>query len=474
MMNDSKCGQETPALLVALMTLLELHRPIFRQQRVFNRAVALVLAELFTFARHTVTQLLLSLGLTDADWSGWYRLFSAQRFDERQAGGVMLQAVLAEVAESEPFVTGMDGFQVPRTSKQMAGTSWLPALVTAPFRKGLQRAQRFLEGSWLTPLEEGYSRAIPLRCLPTFTSKAVKSPAPTRKEWEGGLHYLNWLRSGLDRQGRAQQPILALADATFDTLGLWLELPAGVNLVVRTKKNRCLYYLPEGSGGRGRPPSYGEKAPAPSEWLRQRKGFQHIPVTIRGRRQTMRCRVEGPFVRDGLPNRVLFLLVIGGSQRPAGSRRQRYLPCFYLVSAVYQAEQWQLPLPLEQLLPWLWQRWELEIMHRELKSGFGLGDKQCWNPHATILSVQWSVWVYSLLLLAGYRTWGLLNGPQPPGRWRTHAQRWSFNTLWRGFRAVLWGHHEFRASCSPTSNNWLKKETFIDEFHNAAIAAARA
>ena len=111
-MNDIRRQQETPALLMSLMILLEMHRPIFSQQRVFNRAVALVLAEVFAFARHTVTQLLLTLGLTDADWSGWYRLFSKQRFDERQAAGMMLRAVLEEVDEQQPFVTGFDGFQV--------------------------------------------------------------------------------------------------------------------------------------------------------------------------------------------------------------------------------------------------------------------------------------------------------------------------------------------------------------------------
>jgi len=35
-----------------------------------------------------------------------------------------------------------------------------------------------------------------------------------------------------------------------------------------------------------------------------------------------------------------------------------------------------------------------------MKSGFGVGEKQCWNPHATIASVQWSMWIYALLLLA--------------------------------------------------------------------------
>ncbi|NLG99478.1 MAG: hypothetical protein GX491_19150 [Chloroflexi bacterium] len=35
-----------------------------------------------SFGRHTVTQDLLTLGLREADWNGFYRLFSRARFDE--------------------------------------------------------------------------------------------------------------------------------------------------------------------------------------------------------------------------------------------------------------------------------------------------------------------------------------------------------------------------------------------------------
>jgi len=71
--------------------------------------------------------------------------------------------------------------------------------------------------------------------------------------------------------------------------------------------------------------------------------------------------------------------------------------------------QWRLPLPVETLLAWLCQRWELEVSHREIKSGFGAGEKQYWNPSSSIAFVQRGVWVYALLLLSAYRgAWGLL------------------------------------------------------------------
>ena len=435
--------------------------------------MALVLAEVFAFGRHTVTQLMLTLGLVAKDWSAWYRLFSHKRFDEVRAAQVQLKAIVASVPEDQVFVTGFDGFQVPRNSQKMHGTSWLKALNTAHFKPGIHRAQRFLEGSSLVPQEHGYSRAIPLRCLAAFPAKAVGSAVDGLKEWQAGVTFLKWLRTSLDELGRSKQRILALADGSFDTLGMWQDLPERAALVVRTPRNRALYQLPEGYAGHARPPSYGEKAPAPAEWLSQRQTFKCREVLVRGQLRPMRYRIQGPFLHDGLPHTPLFLIVIGGCQRPPGSRRQRYQPCFYLVSAVQSKDAWGSPLPEQDLLAWLWQRWELEICHREMKSAFGLGEKQCWHLEATVRSVQWSAWVYSLSVLAGYQAWGLLQGPPPPGRWLKGPQRWSFNTLWRGYRTALWQQPEFRATWSPTQGYWPKKEAAMTNLNNAIIGAAR-
>jgi hypothetical protein len=71
------------------------------------------MAELFSFGGHTITQLLLTLGLMNADWTGWYRIFSKGWYEEEQTGKVMLEEMVKEVPEEEPFVVGGDGFHVP-------------------------------------------------------------------------------------------------------------------------------------------------------------------------------------------------------------------------------------------------------------------------------------------------------------------------------------------------------------------------
>jgi hypothetical protein len=476
-MKDSTTESGIPTLLQELIKLLEAHRPAFKQARPYWRMVGLVLAELFSFGRHTIAQGLLSLGQTRGDWSGWYRLFSRERFGEEQLNQVLFWETVQEVPATEPYVVGIDGTQVHRSSLKMPGTSWLKAARTAAFRPGIERAQRFLTGAWLTPLEQGYSRAIPLRFIPAFPPKAIPANEPPRREWEAGLLFLNWVRTELDRAGRSGQQILALADGAFDVLALWCQLPTGVNLISRTARNRALYWLPERRSGPGRPASYGEKAPHPADWLHA--GLRNWPtqqVPVRGKWIQMRYQVLGPFVRDGLPERPLFLLVVKGMHRQVGTRKRRYKtrkPAFYLISAVQVGDGWQLPLPIDIILAWLWQRWELEVAHREMKSGLGVGEKQCWNTRSAVVSVQWSVWLYAVLLLAGYRTWGLCGGPSCPAPWWPGAKRWSFNTLWRSYRAALWGTPEFRPLWLGTGDNWWEKETWLAGLANSVTASVR-
>ncbi|MEZ4716986.1 MAG: hypothetical protein R2851_13010 [Caldilineaceae bacterium] len=115
-----------PKLMPELLRLVEAHRPMYGQARVYRR-LALVMSELFAFGRHTITQLLLTLGLTAGEeWSSWYRLFSCQRFDEEKTVEVTVREVLKEVPEPAPCVVGVDGFHVPALQYEDAG-KWLDA-----------------------------------------------------------------------------------------------------------------------------------------------------------------------------------------------------------------------------------------------------------------------------------------------------------------------------------------------------------
>ncbi|HEY7295383.1 MAG TPA: transposase [Dehalococcoidia bacterium] len=461
-------------LVANLQTLLSAHRPAFRQERPYQRGVALVFASLFAFARHTLTQLLLTLGVTN-DWSAWYRLFSTPRLDYDTLTACYLRETLAQIPADGPYVVGLDATQVPRTSRRMPGTGWLKAPGTPPWKVGIHRAQRFLHLAALLPRSaSGYSRALPLRWLPAFPATAVPSRTGPRKEWEAARDALQWLRQQLDVAGRANQWLLAVGDGAYSTADLWASLPGRTSLLARCARNRALYQPPPPPPGRrGRPRRYGDRARTPAQWLAEQDGWQAAPVAVRGRTLPLRYRLEGPFLVRRAPRQPLFLLVVRGVAQARRWRRRE--PSFFLVSARPAGAGWALPVPAAELLAWAWQRWELEVAHREVKTGLGLGEIQSWNATATELATQWQASVYAVLLLAGIRTWGLTDSPlRPPGRWWGGAGRWSLATLWRGYRQALWGSGELRALCTATGADWWTKADQFASLANAVAAAQRA
>src|SRR5580698_11040712 len=150
-------------LCETLADVLSGFRGIFSQQRVFERASDLVFGAALTFARKTMTQIRTFLGRTGDDWSADYRLLSRERFDSSAAGSVTLRQTLEHVPEDRCYWGLIDATHVMRSSLTMPGTCWTRGHRTARWCAGLERAQRFENLCWLTPVENGYCRAIPLK-----------------------------------------------------------------------------------------------------------------------------------------------------------------------------------------------------------------------------------------------------------------------------------------------------------------------
>lgn len=459
-----KTVPQSEPLVKQILKLVERHRAAFGQERVYLRGMGLVLGELMAFGQHRVTDVLRALGCTQEDWSAWYRLFQERgRFDEAVAGGILLRETLEEVGDEEPYTIAVDTTPVERDSQQMEGTSWLKCPRNPPWRISIHRAQRFLNGSWLTPIRQGFSRAIPLRFLPAFTEKAVLKAHEAQKEQAVGVQFVQWVREQLDAAGRPLQTILCLADGSYDKPDFWKGLPSHVVALVRTAKNRALCYFPPAYSGKGRRRLYGEPAPAPQTYLHCQDGWKTIQVTVRGRSRRMVYRVEGPFLRRTMAAVPLMLIGVRGQTWTRAKRSKRRQPCFYLVNAQFKEGVWQLPCPIETLLAWAWQRWEVEVVHREVKSILGLGDKQCFHPLAAVTSIQWSAWVYALLMLVGYRTYALAPVPRRTA-WQRRPRRASVSTLLDQCRLELHTDPAFSRLLSPSPRNWLELEALLSRF----------
>src|SRR5512145_1055454 len=193
---------QSPQLVKQLLDLIAHQHSAFGQERVYQRAVGLLLGELLTLGSHRITDLLRTLGLHQEDWTAWYRLLQyGDRFNADLLSEQFFAQVLTHVSPEELLVVGGDVTSVPRTSKRLEGTGWGKCPRNPPFKVGIHLMQRFFNGCWLTRLENGYSRAIPLRFTPAFTEKSSRHRYRTGKEHTAGTNYLHWIRAQLAQAG---------------------------------------------------------------------------------------------------------------------------------------------------------------------------------------------------------------------------------------------------------------------------------
>jgi hypothetical protein len=374
----------------------------------------------------------------------------------------VLITLLGHLGPNDPLVVVLDATQVPRSSRRFPGVGWTKSLRSPHWKPGIHLAQRLEVLSGLLPLsEQGESRAVPM--TETWLRAASTRPLgtlPQQTEVEAGLRLLRWLRLTLRLAvpNEGERAIVVLADGAYSVAPMLAKLPSACWLIARCAKNRALFALPSAEPPhRGRKRCYGERGATPQQTLHQRTGWQTVRIVVRGRERTLRTTVTGPWVVRGAPGHPVFLVVVKGIDRGQGATRRQREPQYFLVSAMSQADgSWELPMPVASVLQWAWQRWEVEVMHRELKSGFGLGQGQAWTATGMQTTTRWVLWSYALLILTAYQHWQL-GSPDGSivGRWH-QPRRWSVGRALQQVRTEVWQLPDFAPRWTTTPDAYAE------------------
>jgi hypothetical protein len=441
--------------------------PATRQRRTHTRLVLLTLGSLLALGRQTLTQILVALGGGDQDWSAWHRLFSRHRVRSAVLQRQVVQTLVDRLAPDAPLVVALDATQLPRSSWRFPGVGWTRAPRSPKWQPGLHHAQRLELLSGLLPRSAaGDSRAVPIR--ETYLRSPKTRPigdVPLQSEGLAGVRLVRWLRCllTLTLPTERDRAILVLADGAYSTAPVITRLPRACWLLARCATNRALFALPvHDPHRRGRKRVYGERGPTPQQTLHQPDGWQAWTVAVRGRTIPLTAKVTGPWLVQGAGRHPLMLIVVKGIDQVRAQHRRRRDPQYFLCSAVEETPgQWTLPLPLAELLGWAWQRWEVEVMHRELKSGWGLGDQQAWSAGGAIGTTAWALWTYALVILVADAVWGLGPAPGPAlGRWY-RPRRWSIGRVRQELHAELWQLAEFQPKWQGTLDAWAEMEHWL-------------
>ena len=139
-----------------------------------------------------------------------------------------------------------------------------------------------------------------------------------------------------------------------------------------------------------------------------------------GKRRKIRYKeVAEVYWQRGAKQRPLRLIVIAPTPyRKSNSKRLYYRDPAYLFTSDLRSS-------LQQLLQIYFDRWQIEVNHREEKDTLGVGQAQLWNVTSVPKQPVLAVAAYSALLLASLLAFGAERGvayAQLP-KWRRNARR---------------------------------------------------
>ncbi|MHB1702451.1 MAG: transposase [Acidobacteriaceae bacterium] len=411
--------------------------PAFSQQRVLARARQLAYGFITAWGRHTVSRALCALHAQFEDWSASYRLFSRSPWKPHDLFQPVLEQGLAMSGSTGLIPVALDDTTLKKSSKRIPGVSYARDPMSPPFHPNLMLGQRFIQASLNLRPEalEGPARGIPIRFEP--------APPPTKpgkrageEEWAAyrqaqKTQTLSWkavglmqdIRASVDQAGHAHRVLLFATDGSYCNGTVFRHLPERVEVVARARGDMNLF-LPlteeeRESGGRRR--KYGAPLPKPKE-IRASDAYpwQEAEVFGAGRLHDLRYKVVSPVLwRSGTRTQPLRLLIIAplGYRRTSRSRLLYRDPAYLLTT--------DLTAPVETLIQAYFDRWEIEVNHRDEKSLFGVGQAQVWAAKAAPRVPQFQVAVYAMLLLASLMAYGpkRTDHYMPLPKWRKQEDR---------------------------------------------------
>src|SRR3954453_7524034 len=174
-------------LLTRFLALLSLWRPVFRQERSFQRAVCQAVGALLVVGSATLTRILASLGRDQQDGSADYKLHARTEWQEQALFDALLPSALAHCPGR--FVPiALDDTRLRKTGKRIPMAFWQRDPLSPPFHVNLQWGLRFLQASLLLPLhrkDNVNARAVPVRFIaaPSLKKPGAKADPSTHQQY---------------------------------------------------------------------------------------------------------------------------------------------------------------------------------------------------------------------------------------------------------------------------------------------------
>lgn len=335
--------------------------------------------------------------------------------------GLCLDQVSDFVRESEPVVIAMDDTTLSKAGQRIEEAGYHRDPMGPKFRVNFKWGIRCVHAAFILPFQEVVGRAwavtvafdvAPPAKKPTRSELKPMTPEEQEQAWadfkvaqqECSLTtkanaVIARLRGWLDDLGQKNRRMLLVVDGSYTNKKIIQALPGRVDLVGRCRKQSKLRLPYEGNRGNR---FYGEPL-TPEDIFKDHATYpiQAVQMIYGGVVNTIRFKdARRVYWKDGTGRRPMRALVVMPIPYRARNGQVYYNKTAYLLST-------DLTSPAEYLVRQYLARWEIEVLHRDMKrEGLGVGDPQCWRPHTVRRIHTAFAAAYAMLNLAILRTHG--------------------------------------------------------------------
>jgi len=437
-------------LLEAFLGQCEAWECAFARTGTAMRAVRHAVSGLCSIGRRTISRAIMGAGRGGVDWSGDYLLYSRSPWN---ASDLFEPSVRYTAEHSYPghIAVAFDDTKVRKTGRKIPGTSWQHDPLSPPFHVNFLFGLRFLQGSALVPLHQ--CQDTPARGVPVCFHEAcvVKKPGArgTPEQWDAYrtaqrtkslparfVAVLGLMRAAYDQAGAAHKLLVAVCDGSFCNRTVLRAVVERTKLLVRCRKDARLC-LPAAPGSRR---VYDSVSFTPEQVRTdERIPWRSTRVYHGGQWRDVRYKEMAPLHwRGGAKRAMLRLIVLA----PTPYRTTTAGKVFYRQPAYLLTTDLDSATPL--LIQMYFDRWEIEVNHREEKDTLGVGQAQVWSRNAVPRQPAFMVAAYSALIVAGLMAYGAQRTAAylPLPCWRRHARRPSCQDLVAQLRREMDEHPE--------------------------------
>ena len=422
------------SLLAAFLAITADWDAVFPQQRTFRRAVRQALGSLVCLGRRCLTRIIWTNGGQDRSWSAEYFLHSRCRWEPQELFRPILKQAL-EYCPQRLVGVAIDDTKLRKTGRCIPQAFYQRDPLSPPFHVNLVLGLRFLQASLLAPLHRNApvgTRALPIRFQEVSRVKrpGKRATAEMLQQYKEAAKQKNLsrsfvemgqqLRQELDEAGGRDKVLVLAGDGSFCNRTCFGQIPERSVLLVRARKDAKLCFrAPASEHGPRRFYATGKFTP---EQVRQdqSRAWKTTKIFYGGKRRKIRYKeVAEVYWQRGAKQRPLRLIVIAPTPyRKSQSKRLYYRDPAYLLTTDLRSST-------KQLLQIYFDRWQIEVNHREEKDTLGVGQAQLWNVTSVPKQPVLAVAAYSALLLASLQAFGAERGAayaQLP-KWRRSARR---------------------------------------------------